>query len=121
MAQINVDTGAGARKTRLPDEIERQLSGRIVWMLDHNVPVAWEHVKLAANALAAIVDHQSTFATFVCPQSVLCFDIAIKNEHSYFAVSKGRMDTVAAHSNTSQHQQQHERQDTATSDESATQ
>jgi hypothetical protein len=58
LLQINVDTGAGARKTRLPDEVERQLSTRIVWMLDHSVPVAWEHVKLAANALAAICDHQ---------------------------------------------------------------
>jgi hypothetical protein len=68
LAQINVDTGAGARKTRLPDEIERQLLGRIVWMLDHNVPVAWEHVKLAANALAAIVDHQvlKAFARCYC-------------------------------------------------------
>jgi hypothetical protein len=68
LAQINVDTGAGARKTRLPDEIERQLSRRIVWMLDRNVPVAWEHVKLAANALAAIVDHQvlKAFARCYC-------------------------------------------------------
>eukprot|EP00612_Vaucheria_litorea_P000367 CAMPEP_0171454270 /NCGR_PEP_ID=MMETSP0945-20130129/1624_1 /TAXON_ID=109269 /ORGANISM="Vaucheria litorea, Strain CCMP2940" /LENGTH=621 /DNA_ID=CAMNT_0011979261 /DNA_START=385 /DNA_END=2250 /DNA_ORIENTATION=- len=54
VGKVDQDTGASVRKIRLPDSTEQMLAQRVLWMLDHSVPLNWNGMKVCANSLAEL-------------------------------------------------------------------